>query len=68
VYFETTKQCLPLSAVLGAAQAAPQAMKLVTTVTPQTIAKAAAERKQQEQQQQMLLLAGVAVVAYLALS
>ena len=70
VYFDTTKQCLPLSAVLGAAQAAPQALKLVTTVTPETVAAAAAERKRQEQEQQrqLLTLAGIAVVAYLALS
>ena len=67
VYFETTKQCLPLAAVLGAAQAAPKALDLVYTVTPETVAAATVQRQKQEQQQ-LMLLAGVAVVAYLALS
>ena len=67
VYFETTKQCLPLAAVLGAAQAAPKALDLVYTVTPETVAAATVQRQKQEQQQ-LMLLAGVVVVAYLALS
>lgn len=67
IYFETTKQCAPFQLVIGAGKASEKAIELVTTVTPATVAAAAAERAKQEQQQ-LMLLAGVAVVAYLALS
>lgn len=67
IYFETTGECYPFQLAIGASKASEKAIELVQKVTPQTVAAATVQRQNQEQQQ-LLLLAGVAVVAYLALS
>lgn len=69
IYFETTGQCFPFELAFSASKSAEKAVGYATTMTIKQFEKEKEKKlEEQRQQQQLMLLAGVAVVAYLALS